>query len=103
SIMEESAKLLAAMLEDRKAAFYELVQYTVNTGGNLSMRQLALDKSLVYGLQHRASANVYAEEAKAAQEKIAADTRRFNDVIENGKWRGMITASFTPTTYRLRR
>jgi hypothetical protein len=91
SIMEESAKLMAALPQDRKAAFYELVQYTVNTGGNLSLRQLALDKSVLYGFQHRASANVYAKEAEAAQEKIAAATQRFNDVIENGKWRGMVT------------
>ncbi|MBV9183811.1 MAG: glycosyl hydrolase 115 family protein, partial [Acidobacteria bacterium] len=91
SILEDSAKLLAVMPDDRKAAFYELVEYTVNTGGNLSMRQLALDKSIVYGLQHRASANVYAEEANRAQEQIAADTRRFNEEVENGKWRGMIT------------
>ena len=91
AIMKESADLMAAMPEDRKAAFYELVQYTVDTGGNLSLRQLALDKSIVYGLQHRASANHYAEEARTAQARIAADTRRFNDVIEQGKWRGMIT------------
>ena len=91
SIIDESAKLMAEMPEDRRSAFYELVQYTVNTGGNLSLRQLALDKSLLYGLQHRASANAYTEETKEAQEKIAADTHRFNDEIENGKWRGMIT------------
>ena len=91
SIMDKSAQLMAELPEDRKAAFYELVQYTVDTGGNLNLRQLALDKSLTYGLQHRASANVYAEQAQAAQEKIAADTRQFNDVIENGKWRGMVT------------
>jgi hypothetical protein len=46
SIMADSAKLMAAMPQDRKAAFYELVQYTVATGGNLSLRQLALDKSI---------------------------------------------------------
>ena len=91
SIMDESAKLMAAMPQDRKAAFYELVQYTVDTGGNLSLRQLALDKSIAYGLQHRASANAYAERAQAAQQRIAADTRRFNDAVANGKWRGMVT------------
>jgi len=91
ALMKESADLMAAMPQDRKAAFYELVQYTVDTGANLSLRQLALDKSILYGLQHRASANLYAEEARTAQERIAADTRRFNDVIEQGKWRGMIT------------
>ena len=91
SIMAESAKLMAKVPPDRKAAFYELVQYTVDTGGNLSLRQLALDKSIAYGLQHRASANRYAAEAEAAQEQIAADTRRFNEVTANGKWRGMVT------------
>ena len=91
SLMTESARLMAALPADRKAAFYELVQYTVDTGGNLGLRQLALDKSILYGLQHRASANAYAAQARAAQAEIAADTRRFNDVIENGKWRGMIT------------
>jgi hypothetical protein len=91
SLMAESAKLMAAMPADRQAAFYELVQYTVDTGGDLSLRQLALDKSILYGLQHRASANAYAAQAQAAQVGIAAGTRRFNDVIANGKWRGMIT------------
>lgn len=91
SLMAQSAKLMAAMPADRQAAFYELVQYTVDTGANLSLRQLDLDKSIAYGLQHRASANTYAEEAKAAQDGIAADTRRFNDQIADGKWRGMIT------------
>lgn len=91
SIMAESAKLMTALPADRKAAFYELVQYTVDTGGNLSLRQLALDKSVAYGLQHRASANGYADEAEAAQRQIAADTQRFNEEIANGKWRGMVT------------
>jgi len=91
SIMAETARLMEAMPEDRKSAFYELVQYTVDTGGNLSLRQLDLDKSIAYGLQHRASANVYAEEAAQAQEKIAADTQRFNDDLERGKWRYILT------------
>ena len=91
AIMAESAKLMAAMPPDRKAAFYELVQYTVDTGGNLSLRQLDLDKSIVYGLQHRASANVYGAQAAAAQASIAAETNRFNDAIANGKWKGMVT------------
>ncbi len=90
AMMDETAKIMAAMPEDRKAAFYELVQYTVNTGANLNLRQLDLDKAIAYGLQNRASANVYAEKAAAAQENIAADTRAFNKTIENGKWDGII-------------
>jgi hypothetical protein len=90
SIMTDAEKLMAAMPEDRKSAFYQLVQYTVDAGGCMSLRQLALDKSIAYGLQHRASANNYSEEARQAQEKIYADTRRYNDVIENGKWKSIV-------------
>ena len=90
TITAEAEKLMAAIPEDRKSAFYELVQYTVDAGGAMSLRQLALDKSIAYGLQHRASANVYAEAARTAQEKIYAATRRYNEVIENGKWNGEI-------------
>ncbi|MDR3527375.1 MAG: glycosyl hydrolase 115 family protein [Rhizomicrobium sp.] len=92
AIMAQAESVMAAMPEDRKAAFYELVQYTVDAGGAMSLRQLALDKSIAYGLQHRASANVYAQEAEAAQEKLTADTLRYNKVIENGKWNGEIKA-----------
>jgi len=91
SIMAEADKLMAAMPDDRKSAFFELVQYTVNTGGNLNLRQLDLDKSITYGLQHRASANVYDEMASIAQEQIVADTRRYNEAIENGKWNKIVT------------
>jgi len=90
SMMALAARLMTAMPEDRKSAFYQLVQYTVNTGGNMSLRQLDLDKSIAYGLQHRASANVYAQQAARAQEEIVAGTRWFNDGVENGKWRYMI-------------
>jgi hypothetical protein len=86
SIMAESEKVMAALPEDRKSAFYELVQYTVDAGGAMSLRQLDLDKAIEYGLQHRASANVYAEEARAMQDKIAAATRRYNEQNEGGKW-----------------
>jgi hypothetical protein len=89
-IMARSEKLMAELPPDRKAAFYELVQYTVDVGGNMNLRQLDLDKSIAYGLQHRASANVYAEMAGAAQADIEADTRRINQTIENGKWNHII-------------
>ena len=90
SIMAEVESLMTTMPDDRKSAFYQLVQYTIDAGGNMSLRQLALDKSIAYGLQHRASANMYSEQARKAQEKIYADTHRYNDVIENGKWNSIV-------------
>jgi hypothetical protein len=65
--MAEAKKLMAAMPADRKPAFFQLVQYPVDAAGNTNIRQLALDKTITYGLQRRESANSYAAEAKRAQ------------------------------------
>jgi Glycosyl hydrolase family 115/Gylcosyl hydrolase family 115 C-terminal domain len=87
SLIADAAALAREMPADRKDAFYELVQYTVNIGANLNLRQLALDKSIAYGLQHRASANAYASRAKAAQLALVAEAQRYNEQTADGKWR----------------
>ncbi len=89
AMVTAAAEVMDALPADRKAAFYQLVQYQVNSAANLNLRQLALDKSITYGLQHRASANVYAAQARAAQDRIVADAHYYNDVMLDGKWRHM--------------
>jgi hypothetical protein len=91
AIMAHSKTVMAALPEDRRAAFYQLVDFTVNTGGNMSLQQLALDKSIAYGLQRRASANTYAQEAAAAHRQIVENVRRYNEVNAGGKWNGIVT------------
>jgi len=90
SIVKAANEVMAALPADRKAAFYELVQYQVNSAANINLRQLFLDKSIAYGLQHRASANVYSAMAQAAQDRIFADAHYYNEVMLDGKWRQMI-------------
>lgn len=90
-IMAASRQLLAAMPADRRAAFYELVDFTVNTGGNMNLRQLALDKSIAYGLQRRASANGYARQAADAHRQIVDNVRRYNQDNAGGRWNGIVT------------
>jgi hypothetical protein len=89
-IMSQAKALAAKMSADRKPAFYQLVQYPVEAAGNTNIRQLALDKTITYGLQRRESANSYAVEAKQAQAAIDAGARYYNDVMLGGKWRGMM-------------
>ena len=89
-IMAKAASLMAKMPADRKAAFFQLVQYPIDAAGDMNIRQLSLDKSIAYGLQRRASANTYASVAKQAQAQIDADAHYYNDVMEGGKWRGMM-------------
>jgi hypothetical protein len=89
-IMADARALMAAMPADRKAAFYQLVQYPVDAAGDINIRQLSLDKSIAYGLQRRASANGYTAQAKQAQGAIDADAHYYNDVMAGGKWHGMM-------------
>lgn len=96
SIVRLAAEVRAELPADRQAAFYQLVQYQVNSAANLNQRQLHLDKSITYGLQHRASANVHAAEARAAQDRIIADAHYYNEEMLGGKWRHM--ANIKPNT-----
>lgn len=82
--------LAATLTADRRDAFYQLVQYQMLGAAAINLRQLYLDKTILYGLQHRASANVYAQKAKEAQEKILTDARIYNEEMAGGKWRHMI-------------
>jgi hypothetical protein len=89
-IMARAKAVMARLPADRKSAFYQLVQYPVEAAGNMNVRQLSLDKSITYGLQRRESANSYSADAKAAQTAIDAGAKFYNNVMERGKWRGMM-------------
>jgi hypothetical protein len=90
ALIVEAKTLARTVPADRKPAFYQLVQYPVEAAGNMNIRQLALDKTITYGLQRRESANAYAAEARRAQSAIDAGAHYYNDVMLQGKWRGMM-------------
>lgn len=87
ALVAKTNKLMEELPDDRKAAFYQLVQYTVDVGAAMNFQQLHLDRSILYGLQHRASANVYSEKSRQAYESIHAAIDRYNS-LENGRWNG---------------
>lgn len=89
ALVDEAANLMAALPDDRKAAFYQLVQYTVDVGAAMNFQQLNLDKSIQYGLQHRASADSYSEQSRAAYQAIGDAVNKYN-ALENGRWRGFV-------------
>ena len=83
----EATKVMIALPDDRKAAFFQLVQFTIDVGAAMNFQQLDLDRSILYGLQHRASANIYAEQSKLAYQAMHSAIDRYN-ALENGRWRG---------------
>jgi hypothetical protein len=92
-IADRAATIILQLPPDRKAAFFQLVQYPIDIARDLNLRQLDLDKAIAYGLQRRASANNYAQEAEKAQEDMAAQTRYYNEEMEDGKWHYMVTTT----------
>jgi hypothetical protein len=90
-IAREVKAFAQAMPKDRQDAYYQLVEYPVEAAAALNERVLDIDKSIAFGLQHRASANVYAERAAAAEAQLLAGQHTYNDVIAGGKWRGMMS------------
>jgi len=84
------AEAVAARLPaDRHDAFFELVLYPVRGAAKLNERILKLDLAELYARQHRASANFYVEQARAAHATLVADTAAYN-ALSDGKWRGMM-------------
>ena len=74
---------------DRRDAFFELVLYPVRAASALNTRILKLDLADLYAEQGRASANLYAGEARTAQTVLVRDTETYNS-LQSGKWRGMM-------------
>lgn len=73
-------------------AYFELVLYPVRSAANLNTRILKLDLAAQYARMGRPSAQLYAQQARAAQDAIGADTARYN-AQASGKWRGMMDAA----------
>ncbi len=90
-IMDAADALAAKLPADRRDAFYELVQYPVEAAAEINARVLNLDRAIAYGLQRRASANIYAALARRAQVALNEGERTYNTTLAGGKWAGMMS------------
>ncbi len=91
-LVSRADKVAATLPADRQDAFFQMVLYPVRGAANLNARILKLDLASLYARQGRASANLYSQQAKAAQDRITPETVRYNSML-NGKWRFMMTDS----------
>ncbi len=72
-------------------AFYQLVYYPVICAGWMNRKFLFRDRAFVYAKQNRIIANHYAELSRAAYDSIINETNWFNEKLNNGKWKGMMS------------
>ena len=71
-------------------AYYELIQYPVDACANLNQLYVDVAKNRLYALQGRASANLYADSAKACFAYDTQLTYKYHHQIANGRWNGVI-------------
>ena len=89
-LARQSKTLIGELPKDRRDAFFQIVGYPIGAAAAMNERGLNLDKAIAYGLQRRASANLHAARAKAAQAELYAGENYYNNVMSRGKWRGMM-------------
>jgi hypothetical protein len=97
-ISDKSEKILHALPESYKAAYYELVHYPVKGAALMNKKMLLAQQNRWYARQGRAATNALAEKAKACYDSLAGYTDKFNSLL-NGKWNHMmsITPGWTAT------
>ena len=89
-LVDAVADIAGKLPKDRQDAFFELVRYPVEASAEMNARVLNLDKAVAYGLQRRASANLYTARARRAQLALYEGENAYNTTLAGGKWRGMM-------------
>lgn len=97
-IADKSERILNALPEACKAAFYQLVFYPVKGAALMNKKMLTAQQNRWYARQKRASTNLYAKKAQAYHDSLNYYTDKFNSLL-NGKWNHMmaITPGWTAT------
>ena len=90
--LEQRVKQLAHTIEPRlRSAYYELVYYPVVCASLMNKKFLYRDKAALYARQNRISSFDYAQLSREAFNAIRAATQYYNDTLENGKWKNMMS------------
>ena len=90
-LVDRAESVYEALPKARRAGFYQLVLYQVRCAAAMSEKFLHASRSRLYAGQGRTTANRYAELTERARERIAAETRYYNEELADGKWTGMMS------------
>ena len=89
ALLARAERLAGAIDATRQDEYFQLVLYPVRGAANLNERILKLDLATVYAKAGRANVNALAQQARAAHQRIVADTAAYA-ALGQGKWRGMM-------------
>jgi hypothetical protein len=90
SVQAAAEKIAAALPPVYKDAYYQLVLHPVQASANLNELYLAVAKNKMYAASGNATANVWANKAKALYVKDSLITNYYNDTLAGGKWSHMM-------------
>lgn len=91
-ISDKSEKIMNALPEEYRAAFYELLFYPVKGAALMNKKMLTAQQNRWYARQGRAATNLYAEKTQAYHDSLNYYTEKFNSLL-NGKWNHMMSVS----------
>lgn len=89
-IAVKSEKLMNALPDSYKAAFFEMVFYPVKGACLMNKKMLTAQQNRWYAKQGRASTQYYANLARSYHDSIGIYTRQFNEMLD-GKWNKMMS------------
>lgn len=90
-LSKEVKQLDAEIPAAQKDAFFELVYYPVTGASLMNQKWLYHYKNELAARQGRTSANEFAARSKAAYDQIKTETEYFNNKLQNGKWKNMMS------------
>lgn len=85
-LLEFSRSVYEKLPESLQSAYYQLVLFPIEISSNLNEMYVAAGKNRLYGLQSRASTNVYADKVKEKFFKDAELTQYYHETLAGGKW-----------------
>lgn len=93
SLMNRVEDLKSSIPKHRKDAFYQLVYYPVIGASSLNHKWLYRYKNEFAATQGRTSALAFGTKSTQAFERIKKETAYFNNILQNGKWKHIMTMS----------
>ena len=90
-IEKKASNLYEKIPATKRDAYFQLILYPVRCTLYMNQKILYAFKSREYAKQGRTSANLYADMAEDAFEKIKGETRYYNEELVGGKWKYMMS------------